>query len=405
MAVLRLYRLAFAPALAAIVVLAFSLDGVPEPVEPSPVTLTFEGGRAAATAREVASRGPERAPGSEGDLAAADYVRERFEALDSGEVAVQEFEVDVDGDEETLRNVVMTLPGASERTVVVIAGRDSRSGAGVTTSAAATGVLIELAQQLGVADRERTVVLASTDGASSEAQGAKELVGALPDPGLVDAVLVISQPGVADQEPPHIVTSSSGDHTPAIVLVRTAEAQLAARATRDSGLPGPFAQLARLALPGASGEQAALLGEGLDAVTVSGAGEVPIDPADDDPDAIDPTVLSGYGSALLATLGALDAAGARSMPSPDTYVRFSANVVPGWTLALLALTLLIPPAAFAVSVHSRAARAGQAPGRALSWVAGPTTPRPSSRRDRAPGRPARRASAPRPRTPRGESAG
>lgn len=367
---LRLYRLAFAPTLAALVVLAFSLDGLPEPVEPGPVTLTFEGGRAAAAARDVVAAGEDRSPGSAGDAAAADYVLERFEALESGTVAEQEFEADIDGNDVALRNVVLTLPGASERTLVVVAGRDSRSGPGFTSSAAATGVLLELAQQLGVADRERTLTLASTDGASAGAEGARELLDALPDPGLVEAVIVVAQPSAAEPEPPHLVLSASGERNPSVELVRIAEQQLEERAQLAAGLESPFGQLARLALPGAAGEQAALGGEGFEALAFSSAGEVPLPPERDDSEALNPSLLSDYGSAILATLGALDAVPAQLATGPDTYLRFSGNIVPGWAVAMIALALLLPPAAVAVAELGRAARHGEGPGRAIRWAVG-----------------------------------
>lgn len=364
---LRVYRLAFAPTLAALVVLAFSLDGLPPPVEPGPVTLAFEGGQAAAAARDVATLAPDRTPGGDGDAAAADYVRERFESLESGVVTEQEFEAEIDGDERTLRNVVLTLAGPSERTIVVIAGRDSRGGPAATSSAAATGVLIELAQQLGVADRQRTLVLASTDGASDAAQGAEELLAAMPDPDQVEAVLVVAQPGATEPAPPHLLVSSTRERSASAELVRTAEEQLGERAGAEAGLDGGFGQLARLAIPAAAGEQAAAIGAGFDAVAVSSAGEVPL-PAGAGPEELDAAQLSRYGTTVLATLGALDAQPGRLAASPETYVRLSGNVVPGWAIAMLALALLVPPAALAVSTLARAGRGGERVGQARSWA-------------------------------------
>ena len=366
---LRGYRLAFAPTLAALVVLAFSLDGMPEPIEPGPVTLAFEGGRAAAAARDVVAEGPTRAPGSEGDLAAADYVRERFEALESGTVAEQEFEASIDGDDVTLRNVSLTLPGPNERLIVVLAGRDARDGPGVTTSAAATGTLLELAQQLGVADRQRTLLLASTDAASAGAEGALELLGALPDPDLVDAVIVISQPSAADPAEPHLILSSTGDGSTAIELSRTMEAQLEERAGVAAGLDGTLGQLARLALPGAAGEQAALIDQGFDALAISSAGEVPLAPEHDDPDALDPDALGRYGAAMVATIGALDSRPAGPVHGPEAYLRTSQNLIPGWAVGLLALALLVPPAVLATAQLARSGKSGGSR-QALSWAAG-----------------------------------
>ena len=64
---LRLYRLAFLPAAVALVVLMFSLDGVPAPItEPVPAG-TYQGDAAAAAARQIIRLAPERPAGSAGD--------------------------------------------------------------------------------------------------------------------------------------------------------------------------------------------------------------------------------------------------------------------------------------------------------------------------------------------------
>ncbi len=68
--------LAFAPALVALVVLMFSVEPIPEPVQtPETFASDFDGRRAAATAREIVEVAPERTPGSAGDEASADARR------------------------------------------------------------------------------------------------------------------------------------------------------------------------------------------------------------------------------------------------------------------------------------------------------------------------------------------
>jgi len=124
---LRLYRLAFIPAIAAAIVLAFSLQGVPSAVEPPPGTLEFDAAEAAKLTRDVLALAESREPGSEGDNAVADFVAERFGSIVAGELGEQKVEATIDGEEVELRNVLMTLPG-SDHAIVVIAGRDSRDG-------------------------------------------------------------------------------------------------------------------------------------------------------------------------------------------------------------------------------------------------------------------------------------
>jgi hypothetical protein len=366
---LRAYRLGFAPALAAVVVLAFSLQGVPEPLEPPVGTTEFDAARAQEATQALLRVAPERQAGTEGATAAADLVRRSFEEVASGSVAEQRFGASVDGEDVELRNVLLTLPGTSDRAIVVLAGRSSRDGSGAASSAAATGVLIELAAELGVSGRERTLIFGSIDGADAEAQGAREMLEALPDRTVVDAALVVSQPGSAEPEESHLVTSSGSRQRPSLELTRTAEEALAARAGVDAGLDGPLAQVARLALPAAVGAQAALLADGIDSVAISSAGEVPLPAGDSGSDQLSVESLERFGASTLALIGALDGAAAEATSDgPSTYLHLGGNTVPGWAISLLALTLLLPPALPVGLELARDRRRDSASRGALGWA-------------------------------------
>ena len=365
---LRAYRLGFAPALAALVVLAFSVRGVPEPLEPAVGTIEFDAAGAEDATRAVLRAAPDRAPGSEGSVAAAGVVRRGFEEIASGSVAEQRFEASVDGEDVELRNVLLTLPGASDRAIAVIAGRNSRDGAGAASSAAATGVLLELAVELGVSGRERTLILGSIDGAGAEAEGARELFEALPDRTVVDAALVVSQPGSAHPSEPHLVTSSADQKRPSLRLIRTAEAALAARAQAGAGLDGALGQIARLAFPAAAGVQAALLAEGIDSLAVSSAGEVPLAGDEAGEDVLAAESLERFGATALALVGALDTGLEQAGDEPTAYVRLGDNTIPGWALGMLALSLLVPPAIPVALELARARRRDGAARRALGWA-------------------------------------
>jgi hypothetical protein len=366
---LRAYRLGFAPALAAVVVLAFSLQGVPEPLEPAVGTAEFDADRAQETTQALLRAAPERQAGTEGAAAGADLVRRSFEEVASGSIAEQRFEASVDGEDVELRNVLLTLPGTSDRAIVVLAGRSSRDGSGAASSAAATGVLIELAAELGVSGRDRTLIFGSIDGADAEAQGALEMLEALPERTLVDAALVVSQPGSASTEEPHLVTSSGDRQRPSLELTRTAEEALAARAAVDAGLDGALAQVARLALPAAVGAQAALLADGIDSVAISSAGEVPL-PADEaGEDQLSVESLERFGATTLALVGALDGGAAEATSDgPSAYLHLGGNTLPGWAVSLLALTLLLPPALPVGLELVRARRRDGAARGALGWA-------------------------------------
>lgn len=367
MADLRLYRLAFAPALAALVVLAFSLQGVPDPVEPPPGTLEFDAAGAAKSARDVLALGDERGPGSPADDAAADLVAERFGSVVSGALGEQNLESSVEGEDAELRNVLLTLSGTSDHAIVVLAGRDSREGEGAPSSAAATGVLLELVDSLAVAERNRTLILASTSGASAEGQGARELIEGLPDRAIVDAVVVISQPGFDEPFEPHLVMSG-GESSPPVGLARTAEDIVRDRTMLAPGKIGTLGQIARYAIPAASGEQAGLIADGLDAIAISSAGELPLSGSEATRERLDPATLERFGPAFLALITALDSASSPPESGPEGFLWAGDNLLPGWSVTLVVAALLLPPFAVAASVLARARRNGADPRRSLGWA-------------------------------------
>jgi len=370
----RLYRLAWLPALAAFVTVMFSLQGVPEPVEPQIAAAAFDSDRAATNARQILKAGPERAPGSEGDDAVANLVLERFEAIEAGTVATQPFTADVDGSEADLRNLVLTLPGESDRTVLVMASRDAASGPGAPSSAAATAALIELAEVLGGTEHSKTFVLVSTAAASDGAEGARRFLDSYPGVEDVEAAVVLSQPGSAAPSPPYVLRHSTDDRSTSMQLVRTAERAIAEGSGRATGRGGLFADLSRLALPLAVGEQSVLIAEGLDAIAISSAGEQPLAPEDEGLADLSPEVLGEFGGATLATLLVLDQTAAPLEHGPDSYVEFSGSLVPGWAIAMLALSLLLPAGVAAVDGLARAARRRAGAVVAVAWAFGLALP-------------------------------
>ena len=363
---MRLYRLAWLPALLAVVILMFSLEGAPDAIEPVAPPGTFEPDRAARQAREIVAEAPEREPGSAGDEQIADLVGARFKEVAAGSTTEQTFEADLDGVDVTVRNVLLTLPGDAESTIVVLAARDAEHAPAAASSAAATGILIELAHALGVAGHTKTIVFASTSGG---AQGADELLAELPERDAVEAVIAISQPGASAHREPFVVDSSSGETSGPVQLERTAELAVETQAQERSQEPSGATQLARLAFPSGLGPQARLIADGFDSVTISSAGERPLAAEDDDLDDLSQESVDAFGRSIQSTIGAVDATAAPLEHGPDTHLELGDNLVPGWTLALLALALLLPPAVAAVDGCARAARRGRHVGAGLAWAA------------------------------------
>jgi Peptidase family M28 len=370
----RLYRLAFLPALVAVVVTLFSLEAIPDPLE-APISLaSFDEDGAAQTARQIVEDAPERTPGSAGDAEIADRVAERFGEIASAQVSEQSFSTSFEGEDVEARNVIATLPGDSDRRLVLLAPRDSIEGPGAASSAAATGVLLELAESFGGASHAKTIVLVSTAGGTDGAIGAREFADHYPDRDLIDTAVAISQPGATDPRPPFVVPWSAGPQSTAIQLTRTAAATVSAEIGEPAGLEGSFGELLRLALPTALGEQAPLIERGMDAVTVSAAGERPLAPEADGPESLSEETLAQFGEATQTIVLALDAHPGPPEHGPSTYVVAAGNLVPGWTIAMIVLALLIPAGVAAVDGFARALRRDIAGPLDLGWVIGRSLP-------------------------------
>jgi hypothetical protein len=369
----RLYRLAFAPTLAAVVAVMFSLQGAPDAIEPAS-SPGFEDDRAAAVARQVVASAPERQPGSAGDAAVADLVAERFAAIAAGAVTQQEFEAEFDDEDVTLRNVLLTLPGGAADTVVVLAPRGTAEGVGAASSAAATGLLIELAEALGNREREETIVLASIGGDPASGAGAEALLEGLPERDSVEAVIAITQPGAVEPRPPYVVDSSTDSTSGPVQLARTAAEAVSDQALRSSGGPSAFTQLARLAIPAGIGPQAPLIADGFDAVAITAAGERPLGESEDELDALSGGTLDAWGRAVESTVYAVDESPSPLAHGPGSHLELSDNLVPGWTIALLALSLLLPAVVAAVDGCARAARLRLGLGAGLAWAAARSLP-------------------------------
>jgi peptidase M28-like protein len=360
---LRLYRIAFLPALLALVALLFSLQSQPGPLRPLVAPAGFDKDAATRFARQIVARAPDRSPGSPGDARAAAIVHRTFRTVSAGEVLVQRF-----GAGGRLANVIMKLPGQTSDQIVLIAPRDTAAPPGAASSAAATGALEELAASLGTTQHSKTIVLVSTDGASSGAAGAGALADDYLDRGAVDAIVALEQPGAASPTQPFVLDSSTGAESDAIQLVRTAEVALTDQTGLHAREPGPFGQLAALALPAGLGEQSALIARGFDAVGLSSAGERPLRPVADQPADFSGETLDAFGRTAFDLVLALDSAPGPTVHGPDAYVEVAGNLVPGWALATMALALILPALVAAVDAIARAGRRGAA-GAALAWAA------------------------------------
>lgn len=364
----RIYRAGFLPALAALIVLLFSLQPAPKPIE-SPIAPEFNGRETARLARTLATLFPDRTPGSEGDGRLAERVKERFAAVPGGKVSTQEVESSWDGSDVALRNVLLTLPGELEEVVLVVAARDSPVGPGAASSAAATATLVSLADDLGGSRHEHTIVLASTSGLASGAKGVRELIDQL-GPAGVESAVVISHPGVRDGEPPFVYAGIGAPDSVPPRLLATADAIASVEFEQQAATQSGWVDLVRLALPVGVGEAAALDDQGIDAVGLSGGGELPPAPDEDTIGSVSNAAIAATGGSALELTLALDGAPAGELDrdAPTSYLRVGDNLLPGWTLAALGLGLIVPAMLAAGDVFLRDRRRNpKAARRAIPW--------------------------------------
>ena len=92
-------------------------------------------------------------------------------------------------------------------------------------------------------------------------------------------------------------------------------------------------------------------------------------PADSkDAEAASPDTIGQSGTAVLDLLLTLDDADAAPVSGPDEYIRLGDNLIPGWTLSLLGLTLLLAPLLAAADTWLREFRVDWRTRRSAFWV-------------------------------------
>jgi len=358
----RIYRAALVPALLAVLVAMFAVESRPAPLPRGlAADELFDPSRALADAEEIAeaSARPERRgagpPGSE----SARFVAESF-AASGFETRIDRFEAGG----RRLANVIGRRAGtaSTESQIVVVAGRDGVGPGGPVAGAADTAALLELGRALEGRPSRRTVTLVSLEGARIDEAGARRLAQDLP-PVRVEAVLALSGLGArATLESPIIEWSNDSSRTSAR-LTRTAGDAVRQEIGSLPGQESVPAQLVRLGFPLGLGAQGVMLERGLHAIRFSGSGELPA--PERSLDALDEERYAALATAVLRTISALDERGLPRAEPPSTYLAGERQVVPGWSVLLVAFALLVPAL---VTVADGFARAGRRRGRVGAWT-------------------------------------
>ena len=347
----RIYRAALVPAFLALALLMFSLEREPAAVPQGlPADVLFDGRTAGDGLDAIARRHPDRRPESAGNRALADDVDRALR--DRGFAT---FRDRFSSDGRDLANVVARRPGASRDQIVVMAGRDSAGGPDRSGTAADTAALLEIARVLEGRPSNQSLVLVSLDGASLGAAGARRFAETAPDRERIRAAIVISSFGARRARGPLALTWSNDDLRGSFGLERTARDSLRLEGAGTGGVESAAGQLSRLAFPLAIGAQGVLAERGIEAVRLSGSGELPPPEASMEAPPADRVRLGRLGRATLRLVTALDA-GEPPEHGPDSYLATARKLVPGWAIALLALALILPPLVTAVDGFARARR-------------------------------------------------
>jgi Peptidase family M28 len=365
---LRLWRAALLPIPLVVLVGMFSLQEVPAPLEQGLPPDAFDGEAAASLAEDLGRSAADPRPGSEADEQLGELVEARLAAIEGLTLSEQRFEGSFEGEDVELRNLIGMLPGQSDRQIALIACRDAADGSGATTSIASTAAMLEIASAFSGSTHSKTLVFVSTDGCSLGALGARRFVRDYTSADLLDGAIILSQPGSPDPEPPLVIPWSTGPESTASQLAETGKRTVSEETGVPVGDEGPLDELFRLAIPAAIGEQGPMIEAGLDVIRISSSGELPPEVADDVPDNLDPETFDRFGRASLSLMLTLDAAPGGLEHGPSAYIGLAGNLLPGWTLGLLALALLLPVTAAAAVGLSTSARSPAEAVRGLVWV-------------------------------------
>lgn len=365
---LRLYRYALLAVPLVAVVAMFSLQDVPRSLSPGIPPDAFDPASAIPLAKELATAGPYPTPGSTADQKLAEQVKSHFTAIDGATVSEQRFDGSFRGHDVQLNNLIATLPGESNRQIALIAPRDVARGSGAATTSAGTAALLEIAESFSGAAHLKTLVFVSVDGSSIGALGTRRFIRDYSNASSLDAAIVLSQPALSDPTAPLVIPWSTGDQSTAAQLNETANSIVSKELATPAGDEGPFDDLFRLALPAGLGDQGPLVESGLPAVRLSADGELPVDPGRDTPESFDNDSFDRFGRAALSLILTLDSSPGAVEHGPKGYIGVAGNLMPGWTIALLALSLLVPVGLAAGSGLAAGARSPIEAVRGFVWT-------------------------------------
>src|SRR5438093_4553950 len=319
----------------------------------------FDGAATKQLAIDLVLDHPSRFPGS---LAPADWFREQLQPYGMP-VRTERFSAVIPGRGRVqLQNLVAEAVGRSPRTIVVMAHRDNDGrGPGANDNASGTAMLIQLARAYasppGVSTARlhpnHTILFLSTDGGSFGGLGAAWF--ASHSPLRHDLAAVINLDAVGGLGRIRIQIAGDTPRTPSATFLETVAARLAAQTGRLPARPSVLSQLIDLGFPFSLYEQAPFLSQGIAAVTITTAGDVPPDPLADTLGQVAPDRLGQVGRGAQDLLGSLDE-GLEFAQGTSSSIYLGARLIRGWAVELVLIACLLPFLAAAVDLFARCRR-------------------------------------------------
>jgi hypothetical protein len=340
-------------ALPVLILLALSVSQ-PQSLQLRGLPPAFEGGVAAVIAQDLATRYPNRTPGTAGALGAERWFKHQLKQYG---FAVQRdtFTATIHGRKTRLANLVAERVGLSPREIVVMAHRDdSGIGRGLDDNASGTGALIELARSYAPNRAGRlnySIAFVSTDGAEEGALGAAHFAA---NPSTRrNVVAVINLDSIGGKGSPRLEFGGDTPRSPAPGLLETVRETLNKESSGTAARPGALDQLMSLAFPFTAYEQAPFVSNGIPAVTITTAHGRPADASRKR--SLDLVPLTEIG---LATQDAIDAMeeGVALAQGPSSYLFLGRRIVRGWAIELVLIAMLLPFIAAAVDLFAHCRR-------------------------------------------------
>jgi hypothetical protein len=402
----RIYRAAFVPFLFVLVIAGFSLSGQASPLGSTLAPDAFNGPRAFAGLQQLVKRFPDRRPGSVGDNELAAYIAAQLRGMGSAsgtsasspstpasgtsppgepasgasataesasgeanagvagggfQVSTRQIQaVTIEGTR-TLTTVIAERPGSTGLSPIVIVAHRDAPASGSAAQLSGTAALLELARVFSESETRRTIVLVSTSGGSGGYAGAADFVQH--DSPAPDAAIVLGDLAGSVVHKPFVLPFSSIAKIAPESLQRTLDGAISQQVGTDSGAPGIASQLAHLALPISTGEEAPLNSARTPAVLVQVSGERGPSAGEK----ASANRLQNFGKAVLSSIYALDEA-PNIAPSFAARVSLGHKLLPGWAVRLLVLALLLPPLLVGVDALARLCRRREPVWRWLVWT-------------------------------------